>query len=128
MRVGFVVNQIDNRGTGNASFDYAHYNEVILGNESVIFTFSGGNHENIAIKRYKKRFKDIYYADFGIPTNVLDVLYHVKSGEKDGYIAPSGTRYAVHAVFNGTQKHGDRYAAISEWLGKRDVIPYVNHI
>ena len=39
MRIGFLNNQIDARGTGNAMFHYAHYNETILGNTSKIYTF-----------------------------------------------------------------------------------------
>ena len=129
MKVGFLVNQIDNRGTGNATYDYAHYNEELLGNESYIFTFLGyGKNEKIAVDRFLTRFKWGINDVSHIPNLKLDVLYHVKSGENDGYIAPSGTRYAVHAVFNGTHKHGDRYAAISAWLGERDGIPYVNHM
>lgn len=126
MKVGFLLNQIDNRGTGNATFDYAHYNEVLLGNESKIFTFMAGNHDKLALHRYHERFGPVWYAEYAVQG--IDVLYHVKSGENDGYTAPSGTRYAVHAVFNGTHKHGDKYVAISEWLGQRDGIPHVSHI
>src|SRR5437762_5381051 len=109
MRVGFLLNQIDNRGTGNATFDYAHYNEVLLGNTSEIYTFPEGSHDEISVDRYLARFGAIKNGH--TIKSGLNVLYHVKSGERDGYIPPSVTRYVVHAVFNGTQRHGDKYAA-----------------
>lgn len=116
MIVGFLNNQIDNRGTGNAVFDYAHYNEEILGNESKIFTFSTGNHDPVSVDRFVDRFKFIYQIDtYKESVKPLDVLYHIKSGEDDGFRPPEGIRYAVHGVFHYSP-HGDRYAAISRWL------------
>lgn len=128
MRVGFLNNQIDNRGTGNAVFNYAHYNETILGNKSFIFTFPDGNHSASAVEKYEKRFGEIL-----TPHNVnydktgIDVLYHIKSGEIDMWAPDPNIRYAVHAVFH-PQQQGDRFAVISEWMGLRDNFPFVPHI
>src|SRR4051812_47786655 len=125
MIVGFLNNQIDNRGTGNAVFNYAHYNEVILNNKSKIFTFPSIENDFKAVDKYIGRFGKLY-----MPTNEtlkdVDVLYHIKSGEDDGF-RPQGARYAVHAVFH-PQRHGDRFAVISEWMGIRDELPFVPHI
>jgi hypothetical protein len=127
MRVGFLSNQLDNRGTGNALFDYALYNREILGNESVIYTYSWGDHSVPSIHRFAKEFGRIRM-DPGPETSDVDVMYHIKSGEDDGIRFPN-TRYAVHAVFNATQPHGDRYATISEWMALRDHTPwFVPHI
>lgn len=63
------------------------------------------------------------YTDFG----AYQAVYHIKSGEDDGW-RPINSQYWVHAVFNPYQWHGDRYVAISEWLGERGDIPHVNHI
>ena len=37
MKIGFHDNSLNLRGTSVALFDYAYYNQKILGNESVIF-------------------------------------------------------------------------------------------
>lgn len=127
MKVGFLNNQIDNRGTGNAVYDYAHYNEEILGNESRIFTYENASHNQLAVQRYLQRFSQIIPIDvYKQATSGVDVLYHIKSGYPDGVRAPDGVRYAVHAVFN-VNPHGDRYAAVSNWLSN-GVVPYVPHI
>lgn len=129
MNVGFLNNQIDARGTGNAVFNYAHYNEEILGNKSKIFTLGTPNHNKDMVDFYANRFGSIYLPD---PWNLkdVDVLYHIKSGEMDAgseVYGMKGIPYLVHAVFK-SEPHGDRYAAVSEWMGKRDGIPFVPHI
>ena len=125
MRVGFFNNQLDNRGTGNAVFEYAYYNEKLLGNKSFIYTYKKANHNVGAYLKFSKYFPIIF--DPFPDTKAVDVMYHIKSGEDDGVRFPN-TRYVVHAVFNAQQRHGDRYAAISEWLGDRDKVPWVPHI
>jgi len=125
MRVGFLNNQIDNRGTGNAVFDYAHYNEEILGNESLILTLDTQSRNSLMEARLLDRFKAIFpyqYSQIDI-----DVLYHIKSGADDGFRAPEGVRYAVHGVFE-RPSGGDRNAAVSDWLARLYDIPYVPHI
>lgn len=124
MKIGFLSNQLDNRGTGNALFNYAHYNEEILGNKSKIFTFSTPEHDQLVVDKFASRFGQIY-----LPTNEdlsdCDALYHIKSGIPSGVNPP--IPYLVHAVFE-SEPHGDRYAAVSEWMGIRDNIPFVPHI
>lgn len=127
MKVGFLNNQIDNRGTGNAVFDYAHYNEEILGNKSLIFTFENASHNPLAVQKYIQRFDQIIPIDIykRAPTGV-DVLYHIKSGHDDGFRISNDTRYAVHAVFE-RNPHGDRFATISHWLSA-GITSFVPHI
>jgi len=57
----------------------------------------------------------------------VDAVHHVKSGENDGFL-PRGTLYWVHAVFDASQPHGDRYVAVSQWLGNKHQVPFVPHI
>jgi hypothetical protein len=130
MRVGFLNNQIDNRGTGNALYDYAHYNEEILGNESLIFVLRQGNFDEAMGAKLSRRFTNIYTTWDLVTRNFeLDVLYHIKSGENDpSSLDIPNTRYAIHAVFNASNPHGDRYATISRWMGERYKVPYVPHI
>lgn len=125
MKIGFLNNQIDGRGTGNAVFNYAHYNEEILGNQSKIFTFPDSKHNPTMVNRFVGRFGEIH-----IPTieglKDCDALYHIKSGENSGQRF-STIPYLVHAVFNA-DPHGDKYAVVSEWMGNRDKLPFVPHI
>ena len=54
-------------------------------------------------------------------------MYHIKSGEDDGFRPPNGVKYAVHAVFH-PQLHGDKFAVISQWMADRDHFSFVPHI
>jgi hypothetical protein len=67
--------------------------------------------------------------EIGLDTDFghLDAVHHVKSGENDGFL-PRGTNYWVHAVFDASQKHGERYVAVSQWLGRKHNVPFVPHI
>lgn len=126
MRVGFLVNQVDNRGTGNAVYDYADYNESILGNDSVVFTFREGEHDQEQLQRYLLRFGKVWFPS-EITKKDLDCLYHIKSGENDGFGNSLDIPYLVHGVFR-TDIHGTVFAAISSWMAERDNVPYVPHI
>lgn len=128
MRVGFLSNQLDNRGTGNAMFDYAHYNEVILKNESFIYTYRVARHSPIMINKMLDRFGNptvLEHPDEIMYIDDIDILYHIKYGDDDGVRA--GVKYAVHAVFTNAP-HADRYATVSEWLSRGTTIPYVPHM
>lgn len=126
MRVGFLNNQIDSRGTGNALFDYAHYNEEILNNTSFIIVPEHCVKDRAMEMRLTSRFGSIHRLEDAAKLN-LDALYHIKSGEDDGYRGIPNVPYLVHAVFNH-QPHGDKYAMVSEWLGNRHDSAYVPHI
>lgn len=125
MNIGFLCNQIDNRGTGNAVFNYAHYNEEILGNKSFIYTLpsSWDRHDPKAVEAFKKRFGIIHYLTDGFIK--LDALYHIKSGYNDGF--NFRVPYLVHSVFDN-DPHGDVYATISPWMGARFNLPFVPHV
>jgi len=123
MHVGFLSNQLDNRGTGNALYNYAHYNEEILGNKSSIYTFARGRHDAAAYVNFENRFGRVSDVTEGFAK--LDALYHIKSGVKDGF--SPGLPYLVHSVFDN-EPHGTIYATISPWMGERYNLPFVPHI
>jgi hypothetical protein len=134
VRIGFLNNQIDNRGTGNALYDYAHYNEEILGNKSLIFTHSLQGADEGMRDKLVKRFGIIYASDAlnhyrSFYSEIqIDALYHIKYGNDDGFRGAENVPYLAHAVFDASQPHGDVYAAISRWLGERHSVPWVPHI
>jgi hypothetical protein len=123
MNIGFMSNQLDVRGTGNALYNYAHYNEELLGNKSSIYTFSSGRHDKDAYLAFEKRFGPINFISGGF--SKLDALYHIKSGYKDGF--NPNIPYLVHSVFDNSP-HGDVYATISPWMGARFNLPFVPHM
>ncbi len=131
--VGFLSNQISNRGTENALYLYAHYNETLLKNKSIILTKRIDNQE--AYEMFQKRFGIIYFfnnnndIDDIVVTNQITHLYMIKSGENDGIISKF-CKNLIHCVFQSSQPHGDVYATISDIVNKnsRTLYPVVPHI
>lgn len=137
MNILFHENQLCLRGTSVALYDYARYNEEILGNNSYItFDINSSWNDKLAIEKFIKRFPDkiIPYASFSHVNQIcdnlnIDAFYIIKSGEYDGKL--SNRKNCVHAVFQAYQPHGDVYAYVSEWLSKKmtnGISPYVPHI
>lgn len=137
MKIGLHTNQLSIRGTEVAMYDYANYNETILGNESIIIT----KHPDVwkysdplAILKFQNRFKVCFYKtndEFQniIKENNVDIFYAQKVGVIDDIISKS-CKSVIHAVFQHEQPHGDVYAYISKWLsdvygGRHPYVPYM---
>ena len=109
------------RGTSTAIYDYADYNETILGNESIIVVPKSGLSKNvdIATRKFQKRFNVFYYDDSMKNLDEIllqekcDILYTIKYGTNDGVFSKV-VKTCVHCVFDMTQPHGDVYAGVSE--------------
>jgi glycosyltransferase involved in cell wall biosynthesis len=134
MRVAFHSNQLGIRGIEVALYDYALYNEELLGNESIII--SDRNADMGALPKFESRFKVLLYDDFlkqvpsWIDQHQVDVFYNQKSGQYDGKVVPNA-KNVVHSVFQFYQPHGDVYAYISKWLANAmggPTQPYVPYI
>ena len=119
-----------------ALFDYAKYNQSILGNESfIIYDANNKSNNPLAIESFKKQFHVRGYNDFSEVDNIIkkekaDFCYMIKSGERDGKF-PKSCRVGIHVVFQYYQPHGDIYAYISEWLTNKMTggkYPFVPHI
>lgn len=137
MKIIFHENQLCYRGTSNALFDYAHYNEEILNNESLIlFPQNSPNNVPEAIERFEKRFKVYGYKDIAdrddfIQKSKADIYYAIKSGEKENDAPVDIIKTVIHAVFKYNEPYGNVYAYVSEWLAKtmsNGKIPFVPHI
>lgn len=138
MKIAFHSNQLGLRGTEIALYDYAHYNEVELGNQSIILTnLKAPFHDHRAIHKFGARFPVFAYADWVeaeriLEANHVDVLYCIKAGINDGIVSKR-CKTVVHAVFKYCEPHGDVYAYVSEWLATHmssqgRVFPFVPHI
>lgn len=129
MRIAFLDNFLNIRGTSVALFDYAHFNETLLGNSSIIITrpYEINSSDNIDVcqevhNKFKHRFPVFYYTDNTdiqsiIDNQHVDLLYIIKSGEPwDGLHSFQNVKTFIHCVFNTTQPHGDYFTCISPWL------------
>lgn len=138
MRIVFQSNQLSIRGTEIALFDYARYNQEVLGNESVV-TYARDNAGNNpdAVARFERHFETVPYQQFSdvdslIKSRQADLFYAIKGGAPDGIISrvvPS----LMHAVFpvKPNAAHGSAYAFVSDWLARvssNNRFPAVPHI
>jgi hypothetical protein len=117
------------RGTTVSTYEYADYNERILGNKSIIVS---NPHSNLdALPKFQKRFEHVYLSEFWGYENIIkkhnvDFAYFQKMGNRDGY-AVNGCSTLVHVVFRYNEPHGDRYRFISDWLAKDQGYPAETH-
>lgn len=116
--VAFHSNELNVRGTNVAMYDYAVYNEDILGNKSYII--SNTNSDLSALNKFKDRFEVFLYNKFEDSYSFandkqIEYVYYVKAGDRDGREIPN-TKSLIHAVFQHKDEHGHAYAYISEWL------------
>lgn len=133
MKIAFHSNQLNLRGTEIALFDYAFYNQTLLGNSSIIVSKTNGNHSPEVIEKFRKQFKVLFYNTLPELETILaeeqaEAMYAIKSGENDGLL-PSNVKNWVHTVFRRNEKHGNVYAYISEWLaadqGSNLYVPHI---
>ena len=136
MKILFHETELNYRGTSIAMYDYADFNERILGNESIIiYNKNCKTNHPLGIEKFKKRFEVLEYEalselDNIITKNNVDLLYAIKNGDQDG-VASTECKTAVHAVFKHCEPHGDVYAYVSEWLSQEmsgGIYPFVPHM
>lgn len=137
MRIIFHENQLCYRGTSNAIFDYARYNEEILHNESLIlYPRNSPNNIAEAVARFAGRFKIYGYSDISdrddfIKKSNADIYYAIKSGEKEPDAPVDLIKTVIHVVFKYNEPYGHVYAYVSEWLSETmsdGRLPFVPHI
>lgn len=146
--IAFYSQQMGLRGTEVTMYDFAHYNETILGNKSVII-YSGDNPRNhpSAIEKFTQRFPV-----FSVPGNAendpqelnadlnkiieqtgSEYFYIQKKGNNDG-VCPSAAKCLILCcglVDPSKERHGHKYAFISYWLSKvcsNNTVPVVPSI
>ena len=111
------------RGSENALWDYANFNETILGNNSTIcHPAELENTENPTFAKWKARFPLVPYrtkAELSakLGERQCDVLYQIKPGPYDGFVVP-GVKNSIHAMFLSDEFHGDCFAYVSRWASR----------
>ena len=136
-RIAFHTNEIGVRGSEWATYKYAHYNEKILGNESIYIAgpTTSQFERPESHKAFSERFKVYRYNNWSEVDDILkneniDILYMHKGGNNDGKYSNT-VKTCIHSVFQMCDPHGDKYAYISEWLsqvmdnGKHPFVPYM---
>lgn len=124
----FYDPNLNERGTSIAVYDYAHYNETILGNKSIIATTQ--NAELTSYNKFKERFETIVAPNIDKIYNIECDYFHVlKYGFNDGVLHPNA-KNLIHTVFPSYEPHGDVYAYVSKWLADThgNGSPFVPHM
>lgn len=126
------------RGPEIAIYDYAHHNEALLGNRSIVI-YNDNNSHNVpdVTRKFQDRFQLRAYEDFSQVDRILkeeqvDLFYILKAGVRDNRIS-SVVPNLVHAVFptQSVDFHGDSFAFVSHWLSKvcsNGKVPAVPHM
>jgi hypothetical protein len=111
----FFDSNLNERGCSVSTYDYAHYNEVILGNKSIIASYN--NAELTTYNKVKNRFDDVYLINNfkELESIKCDYIYTQKAGHNDKNLI-STAKNLTHVVFPAYEPHGDVYAYISKWL------------
>jgi hypothetical protein len=133
--IAFHTPTLDVRGTCISIYDYAHFNEILLGNKSIIVipysSIVEQKNDQIIINKFVQRFEIFFYNDLYELENYIkncDILYCIKYGKKDEIISKK-IKTVVHCVFDMSEPHGDIYAGVSQQLAQKFNSPvYVPHM
>lgn len=136
VKIAFWDNSLTERGTSTAVFDYAYYNQKLLGNESYIFYDMNrqDNNENV-IHKFKQHFPVFGLNGFHEINNHLKklgilFLYQISYGTNQGFIVENVVNL-IHAIFE-CEPHGDVYATVSPFIKNYDssipILPHMIHL
>jgi hypothetical protein len=131
--IAFHYNCLCERGTSVAIYDYANYNETILGNKSIIlYDKKDTNNKKKIINKFNERFKVFGYdtwdqVDPILSSENVEIFYIIKYGTNDGKLS-TRCKNVVHCVFNCNHPHGDVYATISDSVIGAGIHPIVPRI
>ena len=136
MNVGFFVRQFTERGTEISAYDYAHYNETILGNKSFIICFTEEAQQRnchvgdrVSFPKFESRFPILQINDIPEMKEIiskcsLDFFYTQTYGAEDLYQFENSMLWGScktikHCVFNTTCPESNFYISISNCLNVR---------
>jgi hypothetical protein len=121
--IAFHDNNLSLRGTSIAVYNYADYNEKILGGKSIIMAKPDDN-LNKAKEKFTKRFETHFgwwnssELDRFMDEHSVDYFYSIRAGSSSDGPLPLNHPSLVHAVFCHNDPHGTKYAYVSDWLAK----------
>ena len=145
--VAFYQPFLNERGTSVAMFDYAYFNQTILGNKSVII-YDNNNlwNEKNGEQRFKETFEthSIDCKDCAMNTINQKIdeivektqskwIYMTKLGKNDGCVS-SKAKTLIQCIGMVNEPHGDLYSYGSYWLskacsdGQHPAVPYMVYL
>jgi hypothetical protein len=137
----FHTNQISERGTEVALFDYAMGNKNILKGKSFIASPKNKIFENSILEKFKTNFDVLLYEkleeiDSFIEEKGIDLAYQISHGGGGGDLLNNKNLITnkvpvfVHCVFTTKERFGTFYCPISEYLNRyyRTKYPVLPHI
>lgn len=134
MNILFCTNQISERGTETAIYDYAEGNESVLAGKSYIAYPRGRVLNQSALTRFTARFETLPYEsradlDDFISRKSIDLVYQIESGEGGGPLTTAAPTF-IHCVFSTRKPAGTYYVTISSFLNRyyRTRFPVLHHI
>ena len=144
--VAFYQPFLNERGTCVAMFDYAYFNQTMLGNKS-LFIYDSLDHRNEqnGLQRFKNNFEvyDFKCGNCSVETRISMIddiidktntqyIYMSKLGVNDGVVSKKAkTLIHVMGMINPEHAHGDVYAYVSYFStnactgGKYPAVPYM---
>jgi len=139
--IGFFIRHFSERGTEVAIYDYAHYNENILGNKSYIIHFSDNVQKKygfpdikVSFPKFNSRFEmieinDITDMNLVIEKYKLDFFYTLTHGGQDIYQFNNNSiwdkcKTIKHCVFDTLCPEGDYNLSISNHLNNKNNTSY----
>lgn len=144
--IAFFVRHFTERGTEVSIYNYAHYNETLAGNRSIIVGFDsdtcariGVNFKEGAFQKFHARFpvflvRDISEVEPLLIQQRVDLFYTQTAGSRQGIMPPYGCPQTIpsliHVVFTTQEPHGTHYVSIGDDLNSRlgtsvPVMPYI---
>jgi hypothetical protein len=144
MKIAFFIRHFGERGTEVAIYDYAHFNETLLGNTSIIIGFTPETYarNNLVcmpdiLEKFCKRFpvylvKSFAEVDLVLQQQRVDIYYTLTHGQYEshpfGYV--TACKSIVHCVFETRNPHGDVYCTINQQLNDQlqTSIPVIPHM
>ena len=131
-KIAFYLPHLDLQGTGVATYDYAFFNETMLGNKSFIFWDEYGQYGKppwthpLAVEKFKNTFSLYGLTGQTQEQNMNELENKCKELQVDAvYIHKTGLRSDrfvkniptfIHACGVVNEPHGTVYAYVSEWL------------
>lgn len=138
VNIGFWSNQLCERGTEIALYDYAYYNEKILNNKSYIFYEKNNiNNNTDVINKFSKYFTTIgvnYFCEIDdyLLKNNINIILIIKTGHNDNKVSKIA-KNVILCIFNCNEEHGDAYIVISDFLLKKynkqyNILPHIVYL
>lgn len=139
MKIAFLTPHLTFRGSCVALYDYAHYNETLLGNQSIVLTTREKpdwvhDDTSCAFQWMSRRFPIFFYNTVQDAENIMllekvDRVYVIKHGDQDDLVFEQ-IPTMVHCLFDVSVPQGDRMMAVSRSLAEKYNRPgqYVEHM